>query len=84
MSVPLPVVVAASALVSSPVAWLLHRGLLTGQDAVERVLVLAVVTWLALNVLALLAFPDPPRPSAVPKAPETDESGGQPVSSDAL
>ena len=82
MSVPAPIVAVASALVCSPVAWLLHQGLVTGQDAVERVVILVVVTWVALNVLAALAFPAPTRAVAPP--PETGETDAQPVSSEVL
>ena len=78
MSVPAPIVAVASALVCSPVAWLLYQGLVTGQDAVERVVILGV----ALNVLAALAFPAPTRAVAPP--PETGETDAQPVSSEVL
>lgn len=57
MSAPLGGVLAASAVVSSPVLWLLHQGSLTPSDAVQRWAVCTALCWVAITVVGALAFP---------------------------
>ena len=58
MSAPLGTVLVASALVSSPVLWLVQDGSLTATEAIQRWLIVLVGCWLAISVVAAFAFPD--------------------------
>ena len=57
MSAPVSVVLAASALVSSPALWLLHAGTITADDALRRVLICLVGTWVAISAVTALITP---------------------------
>ena len=63
MSAPTGVVLAASALVSSPILLLLYDGTISATGALQRWLVCVVLCRVAISVVAALAFPpDPPQP----------------------
>ena len=71
MSAPLGVVLAATAVVSSPSLWMLYEGSLSGDEALKRVLVCLALCWVALSVVGALAFPGPAprRPGAEATVP---------------
>jgi hypothetical protein len=73
MSASLGTVLTASALVSSPVLWLLQEGTLTPTDAVQRWAVCVALCWVAITVVSAFAFPDATRSVAPPVRAETDE-----------
>lgn len=77
MSAPSGVVFVATTLVASPVFLLLHQDSITLEDAVKRLLLCAVVCWIAISVVESLAWsparqsPDRSEASegAAPRAP---------------
>lgn len=70
MSAPTGVVLLATAVVSSPLLWLVHEQTISLEDAAERGLVCLVVCRIAISIVSALAYPTP-RPQATPSA-ETD------------
>lgn len=70
MSAPLGTVLVASALVSSPVLWMVQDGSLSATDAVQRWVIVLVGCWLAITVVSAFAFPDA---RAATRRPATDE-----------
>jgi hypothetical protein len=71
------VVLAATAVVSSPILWLVHEGSLSVEDGVLRWFVCLVVCRIAISVVASVAYPSPP---ATHQATVTTEpaGGGEP------
>jgi hypothetical protein len=63
MSAPTGAVLAASAVVSSPILWLVYEGSISTEVAVQRWLVSMVICWVAISVVAAFAY-SPPRPTA--------------------
>ena len=69
MSAPTGVVLAATAVVSSPILWLVHQGSLSLEDAVLRWLMCLAVCQLAISVVASLAYPSArPQPASAETA----------------
>lgn len=76
MSAPGGVVLAASAVVASPVLLLLHQGAISVEDALLRGGICLVLCRVGISVVASLAY-SPPRPQ--PVAPSGTEASGAPA-----
>lgn len=75
MSAPLPLVLGASAIVSSPVARLLYDGDITLDAALLRVTLVVGLCWVLLSLAGSLFFtPTPRRPVAAPPAQPVERS----------
>lgn len=59
MSVSHGTVLVASALVSSPLLWMVQDGSLSPEVALQRWAICVAVCWTALTVVKTFAFPDP-------------------------
>lgn len=76
MSAPTGVVLAATAVVSSPILWLVHQGSLSLEDAALRWLICLAVCRVAISVVSSVAYPTV-RPAL--RAPEEAPPGGEPA-----
>ena len=77
-------VLGAAAVVASPALWLtMVEGTLPLTDALLRYLLSVLICWAALNVVAMLAFPDAAPATPTPVREEAaDQSGAQQVALD--
>ena len=69
MSVPHGVVLAAAAVVASPLVWLVSQGDVTVDVALQRFGICVVVCWVALSVVTSLAFSPAPVKASEPGTP---------------
>ena len=70
MSVPAGLVVTVTAVVASPLLWLVHEGAVPLDVAVQRLVVCLAASWLLLAVVSKTAFAPLHRPPTKPAAPE--------------
>ena len=72
MSAPTGPVLVASALVSSPILWLVYEGSISTEVALQRWVICAAVCWVAISVISALAFPSSrPEPQVAEVASES-------------
>lgn len=81
MSAPQGVVLAAAAVVGSPVAWMLYQGTITLDDALVKIVVCVAFCWIALSVVGGLTWSPPTPPSGpAPVAEPVAHEPSEPVS----
>ena len=76
MSVPASVVVTATAVVASPLLWLVYDGAVPLDVALQRLVVCLVACWALLGIVGALAFSPPKEPRPDPAAGVVDPSTG--------
>jgi hypothetical protein len=65
-------VLVVSALVSSPILWLVHEGSISAEVAVQRWAICVALCWAAISIVSALAYPSIPQDRAAADAsPET-------------
>jgi hypothetical protein len=69
-------VLVVSALISSPILWLVHEGSISAEVAVQRWAICVALCWAAISIVSALAYPSVP-----PEAPATDAAPQAPAES---